>query len=258
VAVLSVGLFALAFLCPLTGAAIGIAVRRRLPEHHLDRDVIDVIKLAMGLMATVVALTLGLLISSAHSHHAMIEGEYKKIMAYIDHLDQYLGAYGPETREIRTHLRHVAARTFKERWPDEDFGPVGSPSEGGANRFIDGQRQLVELQAASAAQRWFQAQALQVSAELAKLRWLVVSQETSTAPLLPIFVLIFLSAIAIFGGFGLYAPPNATLFAVLVLPALAIAGATFLVIELNSPFHGPLQISSRGAHILMQSLTQSF
>ncbi len=255
---LSVGLFVLAFLCPLIGAAIGIAVRRRLPEHHLDRDVIDVIKLARGLMATVVALTLGLLISSAHSHHAMIEGEYKKIMAYIDHLDQYLGAYGPETREIRTHLRHVAARTFKERWPDEDFGPVGSPSEGGSNRFIDGQRRLVELQPANAAQRWFQAQALQVSAELAKLRWLVVSQETSTAPLLPIFVLIFLSAVAIFGGFGLYAPPNATLFAVLALPALAIAGATFLVIELNSPFHGPLQISSEGAHILMQSLTQSF
>ncbi|HZX85705.1 MAG TPA: hypothetical protein VFF19_19185 [Reyranella sp.] len=257
-AVLSVGLFALAFLCPLIGAGIGIAVRRRLPEHHLDRDVIDVIKAAMGLMATVVALTLGLLISSAHSHHAMIEGEYKKIMAYIDHLDQYLGAYGPETREIRTHLRHVAARTFKERWPDEDFGPVGSSSEGGANRFIDGQRQLVELQPAGAAQRWFQAQALQVSAELAKLRWLVVSQQTSTAPLLPIFVLIFLSAVAIFGGFGLYAPPNATPFAVMVLPALAIAGATFLVIELNSPFHGPLQISSRGAHALMQSLAQSF
>jgi len=256
--VFSVALFVLAFLCPLLGFTIGSAMRRRLPKHHLERDVVDVIKLAMGLMATVVALTLGLLISSAHSHHAMIEGEYKKIMAYIDHLDQYLGAYGPETRDIRTHLRHVAARTFKERWPNEDFGPLGPPSEGGPNRFIDGQRQLVELQPANTAQRWFQAQALQVSAELAKLRWLVVSQETSTAPLVPVFVLIFLSTIAIFGGFGLYAPSNATLFAVLVLPALAIAGATFLVIELNSPFHGPLQISSRGAHTPVQSLARSF
>ena len=71
-------------------------------------------------------------------------------------------------------------------------------------------------------------------------------------------VLIFLSAIAIFGGFSLYAPPNATLLAILVLPALAIAGATFLVVELNSPFHGLLQISSRGAHTLMQMLAQSF
>ena len=132
------------------------------------------------------------------------------------------------------------------------------PLTGAAIGIAVRQRRLVELQPASAAQRWFQAQALQVSAELAKRRWLVVCQETSTAPLLPIFVLLFLSAVAIFGGFGLYAPPDATLFAVLVLPALAVAGATFLVIELNSPFHGPLQIFSRGAHILMQSLTQSF
>lgn len=255
---LSVALFALAFLCPLLGAAIGSAVRRRLPEHHLSRDVIDVIKLAMGLMATVVGLTLGLLISAAHSHHAMIEGEYKKIMGSIIHLDQYLEAYGPETREIRAHLRHVAARTFKERWPGEDFGPVGPPSEGGPNRYIDGQRLLVELQPADETQRWFKDQALRVSTELANLRWLVVSQETSTTPLVPIFVLIFLSVLAIFGGFSLYAPPNATLFAVLVLPALAIAGATFLVIELNNPFTGPLQISSRGAHILMRTLAQSF
>jgi len=256
--VLPVALFTLAFVCPLLGAVIGSAVRRRLPEHHLTRDVIDVIKLAMGLMATVVGLTLGLLISSAHSHHAMIEGEYKKIMGSIIHLDQYLEAYGPETREIRTHLRHVAARTFKERWPDEDFGPMGPPSEGGSNRYIDGQRSLVELQPANEVQRWFQAQALRVSTDLANLRWLVVSQETATAPLVPIFILIFLSAIAIFGGFSLYAPPNATLFAVLVLPALAIAGATFLVVELNNPFTGPLQISSRGAHILMRTLAQSF
>jgi hypothetical protein len=258
VAVLPVALFTLAFVCPLLGAVIGSAVRRRLPEHHLTRDVIDVIKLAMGLMATVVGLTLGLLISSAHSHHAMIEGEYKKIMGSIIHLDQYLEAYGPETREIRTHLRHVAARTFKERWPDEDFGPMGPASEGGSNRYIDGQRSLVELQPANEVQRWFQAQALRVSTDLANLRWLVVSQETATAPLVPIFILIFLSAIAIFGGFSLYAPPNATLFAVLVLPALAIAGATFLVVELNNPFTGPLQISSRGAHILMRTLAQSF
>ncbi len=254
---LSVGLFALALLCPLLGAVIGSAVRRRLPEHHLDRDVIDVIKLAMGLMATVVALTLGLLISSAHSHHAMIEGEYKKIMASIVYLDQYLRAYGPETQPLRTHVRHVAAHTFKQRWPDEDFGPTGPPSEDGPNRFIDGQRQLVELQPATDAQRWFQGQALQVSVDLARLHWLVVSQETATAPLVPIFILIFFSAIAIFAGFSLYAPPNATLFVVLILPALAIAGATFLVVELNNPFSGLLQISSQGAHGLMQTLARS-
>ncbi len=116
----------------------------------------------------------------------MIEGEYKKIMASIVHLDQYLDAYGPETRQIRTHLRHVAARTFKGRWPDEDFGPTGPPSEGGPNRFHRRPTPArAMLQPANEAQRWFQHQALQVSANLANLRWLVVSQQTATAPWCP-------------------------------------------------------------------------
>ena len=52
---ISVVLFVLAFCCPLLGAGIGSALRRRLPERHLGRDATDVIKLAMGLMATLVA-----------------------------------------------------------------------------------------------------------------------------------------------------------------------------------------------------------
>lgn len=256
VAVVSVGLFALAFICPLLGAGIGITARSRLPGHHLGRDAIDVIKLAMGLMATLVALTLGLLISSANTYHATIESEYRQILAKMVHLDEYLQAYGPETREVRERIRHVAARSFKQRWPAEDFGPEGSASEGGRHRFVEIQRRILELKPVDETQRWFQQQALQVTVQLSDLRWLLVSQGTGTAPLLPVFILIFLSVLAIFGSFGLYAPPTATLFTVLVLAALAIAGATFLIVELNSPFHGLLQISSEGAHSLMQSLAE--
>jgi hypothetical protein len=255
--VISVALFTLAFICPLLGAGIGVAVRRRLPEHHLSRDAIDVIKLAMGLMATLVALTLGLLISSAKTYHATVETEYKKILSDIVHLDEYLEAYGPETREIRTRLRHVAARSFKERWPNQDFGPLGPESQGGANRYVDIQRRILDLQPATAAQRWFQQAALQVTSDISNLRWLVISQQTATDPVVPIFVMIFLSALAIFGGFSLYAPPNATVFTMQALTALAIAGATFLIVELNSPFHGLLEISSDGAHTVMAALARS-
>ena len=101
---ISVALFSLALLFPLAGAGIGIAVRSRLPEHHLERDVVDVIKLAMGLMATLVALTLGLLIQSANRYRSTVETEYKQILAGIVHLDEYLQAYGPEANQIREHV----------------------------------------------------------------------------------------------------------------------------------------------------------
>ena len=128
--------------------------------------------------------------------------------------------------------------------------------DAGTNQFTDLQRQIVELEPANAAQRWFQSQALQITNRLADLRWLVMNQETTTAPLLPVFTLIFLSSIAIFGSFSLYVRPNPTVFTVISLTALAIAGATFLIVEMNNPFHGLLYLSSRGAHAVMQMLGQ--
>jgi hypothetical protein len=253
---ISVTLFALAFVCPLVGTGIGIALRHRLPEHHLSRDSIDVIKLAMGLMATLVALTLGLLIQSASHYRAAIETEYRLILASIVHIDEYLQAYGPETNDVREHIRHVAARSFKARWPNQDFGPTGPMSDGVKSQFTDVQRQIVGLEPANAAQKWFQSQALQITNRLADLRWLIINQETATAPLLPVFTLIFLSSIAIFGCFGLYVRPNLTVFTVISLAALAIAGATFLIVEMNNPFYGLLSISSRGAHVVAQAIGQ--
>ena len=245
-------LFTLALLCPLAGVSIGIALRHRLPEHHLSRDSIDVIKLAMGLMATLVALTLGLLIQSASHYRATIETEYRLILASIIHLDEYLNAYGPDAKEIREQVRLVAAHSFKQRWPGQDFGPMGPMPDSEKNQFTDVQRQIAGLEPANAAQRWFQSQALQITNRLSDLRWLIVNQQAATAPLLPVFILIRLSSIAIFGGFGLYVRPNPTVFTVISLAALAIAGATFLIVEMNNPFHGLLSISSQGAHVVAQ------
>ena len=252
---LSVALFAIAFLCPLIGVAIGMAVRGRVPAHHLNHDAVEVIKLAMGLMVALVALTLGLLISSANNYHTMIETEYKETLAGIVHLDEYLGAYGPEAAPIRRLVSSTAARSFEERWPT-DSGQPGPEPNVGKSRFVDVQRKILELQPADATQKWFQGQALQVTNELSKLRWLVANQQTATAPLMPVFVLIFLSSIAIFAGFSLYAPPNPTILGVFLLTALAIGGATFLIVELSSPFHGMLEVSSHGAHTVMQMLGQ--
>jgi hypothetical protein len=233
-----------------------MALRHRLPEHHLNAASIDVIKLAMGLMATLVALTLGLLIQSASFYRTTVETEYRLTLASIVHLDEYLQAYGPAARDIRENVRHVAARSFQTRWPGEDFGPMGPMPVGGISPFTDVQRRIVELAAADAAQRWFQSQALQITNRLSDLRWLVQNQEATTAPLVPVFTLIFLSSIAIFGSFGLYVRPNATIVAVISLTALAIAGSTFLIVEMNNPFHGLLSISSQGAHAVMQVLGQ--
>jgi hypothetical protein len=55
------------FACTFGGALLGLFLHFRLPDNHLAPDTQDVVRLAIGLVATMVALALGLLIGSAKS-----------------------------------------------------------------------------------------------------------------------------------------------------------------------------------------------
>ena len=58
-------------------------------------------------------------------------------------------------------------------------------------------------------------------------------------------VLIFWVGV-LFAGFGLLAARNATAIASLLVGALSVAGAVFLVLELSQPYGGVLQLSPAG------------
>jgi hypothetical protein len=252
----SLAIFALAFLCPLAGVFVGMAFRRQLPEHHLSRDSTDVIKLATGLMATLVALVLSLLVSSANSFHGTVENEYKQALADTIQLDQYLEAYGPETREIRTLARHIVVQTFQRRWPDDDFGPKETARDMGREPLIDLERRILGLTPTDAAQKWFQSQALQLTHGLVGVRQLLSSAEAGRPLPPPILVVVLVCSAAIFASFSLFVQPNPTVVVALGVSALAVAGAVFLIVELNSPFGGLLQISSASAHATLGALTR--
>jgi hypothetical protein len=52
------------------GGLIGLALQRLLPKHHLSKESQDLLKLREGVIATITALVLGLLVSSAKSSRA--------------------------------------------------------------------------------------------------------------------------------------------------------------------------------------------
>jgi len=95
------GTAAVVLACLVAGAFTGMRLRAKLPAHHLGQDSADVIKLATGLMATLAALVLGLLISSANTTHNTIESEYRHTLASVALLDHYLAAYVPDAQEAR-------------------------------------------------------------------------------------------------------------------------------------------------------------
>ena len=58
---------AIIFACVFGGALGGMLIRAALPEHHLAQATQDVIKLGTGMIATLSALVIGLLLASAKS-----------------------------------------------------------------------------------------------------------------------------------------------------------------------------------------------
>src|SRR5215468_2955509 len=85
----------------LTALVVGTWIRRLLPEHHLSADSKDTVKMATGLVGTMAALVLGLLVSSAKSPYDATRGEVLQMAAKVALIDRIFVAYGPEATQVR-------------------------------------------------------------------------------------------------------------------------------------------------------------
>src|SRR5689334_6579935 len=90
-----------------------------LPDRHLDADAKDVVKLVMGLIATMAALVLSLLIASAKSSYDTQSGDLKLLSANIVQLDRVLALYGPDAKPARNILRQIVSATYEATWTRE-------------------------------------------------------------------------------------------------------------------------------------------
>src|SRR5262245_11242525 len=91
------------------GVLVGMALRKLLPDQHLDKDSGDAVKLAMGLVATMAALVLGLLTASSKSSFDSQRGLIAQLSANVTLLDRALAHYGPDAQSCRTQLRTSTA-----------------------------------------------------------------------------------------------------------------------------------------------------
>ncbi len=231
------------FVCVFGGTLFGMFLKAVMPEHHLNEDSKDVIKLGMGLIATLAALVLGLVIATAKSSYETQELSVKQIAAKVLLLDRELVQYGPETKEARDLIRRALVHRLDEIWPEErsQSASLDAPEDGPLTEGLEGRiRQLVPQ---NDAQRGLQSRALQITSEIMETRWFVLGGLGSSVPLLFLVVVVFWLTV-IFGSFGLFAPRNATVVAVLFVCALSVAGAIFLILEMDHPFSGLMKISS--------------
>lgn len=233
------------FACILGGVLLGMILRALLPEEHLSAETKDVIKLGMGLIGTMTALVLGLLIASAKGSYDTQRNGLAQLSANVVFLDRILAHYGTESRDVRALLRASVADLLQRNWPGENSQSgqteVKTGTEGHYEEIFD---KIQELAPKNDAQRALQTQALNTAWDLGRTRWLLIAQKGSSIPT-PFLVLMVCWLVLLLASFSLSAPRNATAFVTLLLCALAASSAVFLILELDQPFQGILQISSR-------------
>jgi hypothetical protein len=251
----SIAIGGIVFACTFGGALAGMILRAVLPEHHVSQESKDVVKLGMGLIATLAALVLGLLIASAKSSFDAQRTGFQQLAANLVLLDRALARYGPETKDTRAALRRLVASTIERLWPENASMASGldaSPLTASGGKLID---QIRDLTPKNEGQRWAQSQALQLTTELARSRWLLIEQNESAIPT-PFLVVVVFWLTVLFASFGLFSPWNSTVVATLLVCALSVAGAIFLIVDLDEPFGGLIQISSTPLRNALSQLGQ--
>jgi hypothetical protein len=232
----------LVFVSVFISGLVGLSLRGRLPDQHLQEASLGMIRLGAGVIGTLTALVLGLLIASAKANYDRVNDDFIKGATAVLYLDRTLAQYGPETAAARSLLR-TAVQSATDAVFSKNGG--GASELGNRARLAVGEKlqsDLQQLKPQNDAQRMLQARALNISGEVAQTRLLAINQAEGSIPE-GLFLVLVLWLSIMFAGFGLVTAKNATVIVTLFLCALSLGGAVLMIDELNRPLEGFMKIS---------------
>ncbi|HTZ90297.1 MAG TPA: hypothetical protein VMA71_08150 [Alloacidobacterium sp.] len=228
------------FAAIFAAALLGMAIRRALPEDHVGSDAKEAVRLATGLMATMAALVLGMLVSSAKSSYDATKNEVAEMSSDVVAIDRLLAKFGPETEEIRAEFRQLVEFGLDRIWPREASRQTDLRPGDHGQILAD---KLMLLVPRNDTQVAVKTQAISMVVALQKTQWLLFLKSEQKPIPIPLLVVLISWLAAIFVGFGLFAPSNTTVVATLALSALAVSSAIFIILEMYTPFGGVMRIS---------------
>jgi hypothetical protein len=228
------------------GAMLGLRLREALPGHHLGEDSKNIVLLGAGLVVTMSALVLGLLVNSAQTAFDTQRAELMQLSGRIVWLDRVLASYGPGAQPARDRLKMATRRALETMWSDATRGrPAGATG--------DLYAEIQALQPATDAQRSAQATAVGIANDIGQTRWLMFEQRQGRLPGALLVGLVAWLA-GVFLAFGLFSPRNPTVVASLLVCALSVTGAIFLILEMYSPFGGIIQVTDEPLRAALEQL----
>ena len=235
-------LFAFVVFFLFAGAALSaLALNPRLPERHRTKETQDAIKIGVGLVVVLSALVIGLLTSSVKGSFDGATRDLKRFSTEIILLDRTLRAYGADAEPARQTLDAYTARALARTWPSN--GDEGLVEDRKAEDLLEQARdQILSFKPASERLGVLAAEARDGIRKLIEQRWKLIEDSAGSLSLPFLGVLTFWLTL-VFASFGYNAPRNALVVISLLLCAVSISGALFLIVEMDGPFDGLIKVS---------------
>jgi hypothetical protein len=239
----STSIFLISFVSIAAGIGLGIALHTRLPAARLGPETKEVVRLGAGLLATLAAIVISLMIASAKSSYDTQDGHFRQFAAHVVLADQLLAQYGPGAIEVRILIRQAVPAAMDRIWREKASGASQSTAFTSSSVAEQLYNAIEALSPTNDEQRALKLRIEQASSDIARTRLLMFSD--SDTPLLTPFLLILIFWLTvIFTSFSLFVEPGAVVVTALLVFALSVSSALFLVADLSQPFAGLMQISS--------------
>ncbi|HMM91106.1 bestrophin-like domain [Bradyrhizobium sp.] len=242
--------FLASFAAILIGAAAGMGLRRALPAEWLEGGAKEAIRLGAGLLSTLAALVIGLMIASAKNTFDNQNSNIRQLGTNAALADQMLTKYGPEAKAARTLLREIIPSATARIWRENNAGKGREPSfvvSEMAERFF---RAVEGLNPANAEQTSLKSRIIQITTDMGRTRLLVFTQADDAIPL-PFFIVLVFWLVVIFASFSLFAEPGLLVMISTLVFALSVSSALFLIVDLSHPFQGLMQISNHHLQMVL-------
>ncbi len=196
-----------------------------------------------GLVATMSALVLGLLIAQASNFYNTQKAGLELVSARTLQLDAQLGRIGPEAQPARDRLKQMMTDSYERVWHG-NAGSARLPSIRVTAADMDIVfRYLNALRATTSdLQKEQVARATDTFSSIGDQR-MVMTLQTTNSISTPFMIILLAWNSLVFFGFGLIAHPNLTSVGVLAIGAVSVASAIFLIVELSTPYAGQLRLS---------------
>ncbi len=237
----------------LAGAYCGALARHWVPPNHRNAETLGVVNLGVGFLGTLAALVLGLVVASAKGSFDTKSADVQTAAAKVLQLDRSLKRVGSEAQPARQALRDLVASRIGhlgERPGGTDNTTAGMAA---AQVLLTIEHMLHTLQPKDEMQRQAMEAARNLTGEVQRLMSDVLTQSTSSITT-PLLVLLAFWFAVILAGWNFVSPTNGTTLFVNVFCALSLTGAIFMLLEMDQPFGGVIQVSDSPLRVVLPQL----